>query len=100
MIFFLIFAQNIDCGYTLEPNRLNVLEQKKKKERKNVYPCKPQFYYIKVGCAGYKLYGRVIMTTDSISLGRPEIFEKKCQNRGGGAYLAVTSLQIDSPLKF
>ena len=28
---FLIFAQNIDCGYTLEP---------------------PQFYYIKMGCKG------------------------------------------------
>ena len=35
-----------------------------------------------------------------ISLGRPEIFEKSCQNRGEGAYLALTSLQIDSPLKF
>ena len=34
---FLIFAQNIDCGYTLEPP-----------------DCKPQFYYIyvKVGCKG------------------------------------------------
>ena len=26
-----------------------VLEQK---QEKNVYPCKPQFYYIKVGCNG------------------------------------------------
>ena len=24
----------------------------KSKIRKNVYPCKPQFYYIKVGCKG------------------------------------------------
>ena len=32
---FLIFAQNIDCGYTLEPPH-----------------CKPQFYYTKVGCKG------------------------------------------------
>ena len=34
---FHIFAQNIDCGYT-------------QKEENNVYPCKPQFYYMKVGC--------------------------------------------------
>ena len=24
----------------------------REKIRKNVYPCKPQFYYIKVGCKG------------------------------------------------
>ena len=30
------------------------------KIRKNVYPDKPQFYYIKVGCKGL-LYGLVIM---------------------------------------
>ena len=45
---FLIFAQNIDCGYTLEPPpTIYVLEQYKKKKE---YPCKTQFYYIKVGC--------------------------------------------------
>ena len=33
----------------------------KAKIRKNVYPYKPQFYYIKVGCKGYKSYGPVIM---------------------------------------
>ena len=33
-----------------------------------------------------------------ISLGRPEIFEKVAKIRVG-AYLALTSLQIDSPLK-
>ena len=45
---FIIFAQNTDCVYTLEPPQLEpphiyVLEQK------NAYPCKPQFFYIKVG---------------------------------------------------
>ena len=50
---FLIFAQNIDCGYTLEP-RFAVLTCTnnlcfRAKVRKNVYPCYPQFYYIKVG---------------------------------------------------
>ena len=54
---FLIFAQNIDYGYTLEPpQRGGSIEYPqsmfKSKIRKNVYPCKPQFYYIKVGCKG------------------------------------------------
>ena len=33
--------------------------------RKNVYPCKPQFQYIKVGCKGYSLHGLVIMMYSS-----------------------------------
>ena len=60
MIFFnifLIFAQNIDCGYTLEPPTEVVLTSThnlcfEAKIKKKVYPCKPQFYYIKVGCKG------------------------------------------------
>ena len=50
---FLIFAQNIDCGYTLEPvltTTHNLCFRAKIK--KNVYPCKPQFYYTEVGCKG------------------------------------------------
>ena len=35
----LIFAQNLDCGYTLDSTKY-VLEQKLEK---NVYPCKPSF---------------------------------------------------------
>ena len=51
---FLIFAQNIDRGYTLEPPQwggfsrvptIYVLKQKKKKKKKNIYLCKPQFSY-------------------------------------------------------
>ena len=56
---FLIFAQNIDCGYTLEPPHLSeaVLTCThnlcfRAKIRKNLYPCIPQFYYIKMGCKG------------------------------------------------
>ena len=37
MTFFLIFAQNMDCGYTLEPT-IYVLEQKKKKMYTPVNP--------------------------------------------------------------
>ena len=51
---FLIFAQNIDCGYTLFEAVLTSTHNLcfKVKIRKNVYPCKPQVYYIKVGCKG------------------------------------------------
>ena len=44
---FLIFAQNIDCWYTF-PQAMFW----SKNNKKNVYPCKPQFYCIKVGCKG------------------------------------------------
>ena len=55
---FLIFAQNIDCGYTLEPPQRggsNEYPQSifwSKKKEKYVYPSKPHFFYIKVGCKG------------------------------------------------
>ena len=45
---FHISAQNIDCGYSLElPCRQSMFLSRNKKN--NVYPCKPQFSYIKVG---------------------------------------------------
>ena len=52
---FHIYAQNIDCGYPLEPPRpggSNEYPQSmflSRNRKNNVYPCKPQFYYIKVG---------------------------------------------------
>ena len=55
---FLIFVQNIDCGYTLEPPQFEAVLMSthnlcfRAKIRKNVYPCKPQLYYMKVGCKG------------------------------------------------
>ena len=45
-----ISAQSIHCGYSLEPPWF--LSRNKKN---NVYPCKPQFYYIKVGFKGIKI---------------------------------------------
>ena len=30
-------------------------------QKKNEYPCKPQFYYIKVGCKGSTLHVHVIL---------------------------------------
>ena len=58
MIFFLIFAQNIDCGYKLEPPRRggsnkypqSMFWGKNKKSRYT--PALPQFYYVKVGFKG------------------------------------------------
>ena len=54
---FLFFAQNIDCGYTLEPPHRGGSNEYPQsmfwsKNKKKVYPCKPQLYYIKVGCKG------------------------------------------------
>ena len=54
-------AQNIDCGYSLEPPRRggsNEYPQSvflSRNNKNNVYPCKPQFYYIKVGFKGVKI---------------------------------------------
>ena len=61
LIFFIFLLKNIDRGYSLEPPRRGgsneypqsmVLSTDKKN---NVYPCKPQFYYIKVGFEGVKI---------------------------------------------
>ena len=58
---FHISAQNIDCGYSLEPPRWggsNEYPQSKflsRNKKNNVYPCKPQFYYIKVGFKGVRI---------------------------------------------
>ena len=60
-LFFHISAQNRDFGYSLEPPRLggsNEYPQSiffSKNKKNNVYPCKPQFYCIKVGFNGVKI---------------------------------------------
>ena len=48
---FQLFAHNIDCGDTLVLTSTDNLCFRVKKG-KNVYPCKPEVYYIKVGCKG------------------------------------------------
>ena len=59
--FFQIYAQNIDCGYSLEPpyrGSFNEYQQHmlfSRNNKNNVYPCKPQFFYIKVGFKGVKM---------------------------------------------
>ena len=58
---FHISAPNIDCRYSLEPPRRggsNWYPQSmflSRNNKNNVYPCKPQFYYIKVGFKGVKI---------------------------------------------
>ena len=57
---FHISAQNIDCRYSLElPQRGGSNEYPQsmflsRNKKNNVYPCKPQFYYMKVGFKGVK----------------------------------------------
>ena len=46
---FHISAQNIDCGTSTHNLCLS------KNNKNNVHPCKPQFYYIKVGFKGVNI---------------------------------------------
>ena len=58
---FHISAQNIYCGYSLEPPRRggsNEYPQSmflSRNKKTNVYPCKPQIYYIKAGFKGVNI---------------------------------------------
>ena len=58
---FHISAQDIDCGYSLEPPRRGGSNEypqsmfSSKNKTNNEYTCKPQFYYKKVGFEGVKI---------------------------------------------
>ena len=58
---FHISAQNVDCGSSLEPPRRGGSNEYRQSmflsryKKNNVYPCKPQFYYIKVGFKGVRI---------------------------------------------
>ena len=77
---FLIFAQNIDCGYTLEPPRRGSSNEypqsmfciKNKKNRYTV-PCIPQFCYIKVGFKGVYIIRTCFRDEDSPLLGKENV---------------------------
>ena len=64
---FLIFAQNIDCGYTLEPPRRGGSNEYPQsmfwsKNKKNKYtPAYPTFAIQKWGLRGYTLHGHVFV---------------------------------------
>ena len=61
LIFFHISAQNMDCEYSLElphqgsSNKYTQYMFLSRNKKNNVYTCKPQFYYIKVGFKGVKI---------------------------------------------
>ena len=61
ILIFFKFPLKTDCGYSLEPPRRggsNVYPQSmflSRNKKNNVYPCKPQFYYIKEGFKGVKI---------------------------------------------
>ena len=58
---FLISTQNVDCRYSLElpswggSNEYLQSMFLSRNKKNNAYPCKPQFYYIKVGFMGVKI---------------------------------------------
>ena len=58
---FPLSAQNIDCGYSLEPplrGGSNEYPQSiflSRNKKDDLYPCKLPFYYIKVGFEGVKI---------------------------------------------
>ena len=60
-------AQDIDCGYSLDPlcrggsNEYPHSMFLSRNKKNNVYPCKRQFYCIKVGFKGSKLYRYVFV---------------------------------------
>ena len=62
--------QNIDCGYSLKPpprggsNEYTQSMFLSRNNKNNVYPCKPQFYYIKAGFKGSKLYRYVFVMSN------------------------------------
>ena len=84
---FHISAQNVDYGNSLEPPRRggsNDYPQSmflSRNKKNNVYPCKPQFYYIKVGLSGSKLYRYVFVMSILFYCYRKEILE------GGGEWV-------------
>ena len=66
---FHISAQNIDCGYSLEPPRRggsNEYSQSiflNRNKKNHIYPYKPQFYYTEMGFKGSKVYRHVFVMT-------------------------------------
>ena len=58
---FHISAHNIDCVYSLEPPWWGISNEYpqsmflSRNKKDNVYPCKPQFYYIKMGFKGVNI---------------------------------------------
>ena len=60
-LIFHISAENIDCGHSLELHRRGGSNEYpqymflSRDKKNNVYPCKSQFYYVKVGFKGVNI---------------------------------------------
>ena len=71
---FHIFSQNMDCGYSLEPPRRDGSNEYPQSmflsgnKKNNVYPCKLQFYYIKVGFKGSKFCRHVFVMSKLLTI--------------------------------
>ena len=75
-VIFNISAQNIHCGYSWEPplrGGSNEYPQSmflSRNKKNNIHPCKPQFYYIKVGFKGGQHYIGMFSWWPSLSANR------------------------------
>ena len=84
---FHISAQNLDCGYSLEPPRRDGSNEYlqsvflSRHKKNNVYPCKPQFYYIKVGFKGVNIISVRFVMSRSKKVFNP--FLKFCFSAAG-----------------
>ena len=86
-LIFLIFAQNIDCGYTLETEAVLTTTHDlcfRAKLRKNAFPFKSQFYHLKVVCKGVFITRRFY---HNVFIG----YQQKCQvyNRQQNPYYSM-----------
>ena len=79
----------MNCGYSLEPPRRGGSNEYPhsmflwKNKINYVYPCKPQFYYIKVGFKGVKIILACFRDENAFERARPD----KIQNRLQYMYL-------------
>ena len=82
---FHISAQNIDCGYSLEQPRQggstvytkSMFWAEIRDKKNNLYPYKPQFYYIKVVFKGLKLYRHGFVMLKDFAAEKNECFSSK-----------------------
>ena len=101
---FHISAQNIDCGYSLEPplrGGSNEYPQSmflNRNKKNNVYPCKLQFYYKKWGLRGQNYIG---MFSWCEAFGQT-ILNKQCRLRSDaterGVWSEATMFAIYQPM--
>ena len=105
-----ISALILDCGYSLELSQRGSFNEYQqsiflgRNKKNNVYPCKHQFYYIKVGFKGSALYRHVFVMWCGASNDKPNAtyettdVQTKKNTLRKHAYLYI--LKILPPQKF